>query len=324
VAASLHPDPLELVCSAATPAALRAAVDAGADAVRCEVGDATDARPDAGLDGDGAALADGVRYAHRGGARVVVALESFARPGALDLYRRAVDRAAAAGADAIVVADMAVLDYAARTHRELRRHLSAQAGAGTPEAIRFHRASWGVARVVLPRALTVEEISRLDREIDVETEVVVAAGSCGMVEGRCRLSSWASGRSCDPVGGCPPPAAQAPAGDPVRCTSAFTGAFELAGEAGRPFAAPSGLATATLLGGLQAAGVTALQIEGDRDEAATAAVVGAFRRALDAVARGKPPAEVARRLAAVGAGGASGAAGAGGGAVAAASRATSR
>jgi collagenase-like PrtC family protease len=37
VAASLHPDPLELVCSAATPAALRAAVDAGADADRKSV-----------------------------------------------------------------------------------------------------------------------------------------------------------------------------------------------------------------------------------------------------------------------------------------------
>ncbi|NBB71445.1 MAG: U32 family peptidase [Alphaproteobacteria bacterium] len=292
MAASLHPDPLELVCPADTPAALRAAVDAGADAVRCGFGDASAARDRPGFDVAAPEFADAVRYAHRGGARVLVAIETFARPGALDLCCRAVDRAAAAGADAVVVADLAVLDYAARTRPELHRHLSARAAARTPEAIRFYREGWAVRRVVLPRGLTVEEISRLDRAIEVETEAVVAAASCVMAEGRCRLSSQASG--------CPPPAeADAAAGDPVRCT----GVFKVAGEAGRLFAAPPGLATATLLGGLQAAGVTALQIEGG-GEADTAAVVGAFRRALDAVARGKPPAEVARRLAVLAEGGA--------------------
>lgn len=312
MAASLHPDPLELVCDVDTPAALRAAVDAGADAVRCGLRDAGDARPFPADDAAARELADGVRYARRAGARVVVAVESFARPGALDLGYRAVDRAAAAGADAIVVADVAVLDYAARTRPELGRHLSARAAARTPEAIRFYRESWGVSRVVLPRGLTVEEISRLDREIEVETEAVVAAASCVMAEGRCRLSSGATG--------CPPPAASAdaddpgaradgvgldhpapdaPAAEPLVCT----GVFKVAGEAGRLFAAPPGLATATLLGGLQAAGVTALRIEGG-GAADTAAVVGAFRRALDAVARGKPPAEVARRLAVLAEGGA--------------------
>ena len=41
------------------------------------------------------------------------------------------------GVDAVIVADMGVADYAARNYPDLRLHLSVQAGASSPEAIRF-------------------------------------------------------------------------------------------------------------------------------------------------------------------------------------------
>mgnify|MGYP003339996744 CR=1 FL=1 len=69
--------------------------------------------------------------------------------------------AAALKADAVILADIGLIDYAARTHPELRLHLSVQAAAATPEAIAFYRDRFNVARVVLPRVLTVEEIARL-------------------------------------------------------------------------------------------------------------------------------------------------------------------
>jgi putative protease len=59
------------------------------------------------------------------------------------------------------------------------------------------------------------------------------------------------------------------------------------------------LNASTLLAGLQAAGVTALKIEGrQRGKAYVAQVVRAFRQAVDAVAAGKPAAEVSTLLAA--------------------------
>jgi putative protease len=268
MAASLHPDPMDLVCAVATPAALRAAVDAGADGVRCGCGDATDAGAGPGPAVPPQDLAEAVRYAHRRGADVLVAIDGFAPAGALAVWYRAVDRAAAAGADALVLADMAVLDYAARTHPRLRRHLAAQAGPGTPEAVRFYAESWGVTRVALPRALTVEEISSFNREIGVETEVAVFDDACGPTEGRRRLA-----------------------------------AFTADGEESRLVTEPAEPNVANRLAGLQAAGVTALGIDGRRrDEAAVARVVRAFRGAVDATARGKPPSEVARHLAALTAG----------------------
>jgi hypothetical protein len=67
---------------------------------------------------------------------------------------RAVDRAAALGADALIVADTAVLAYARATTRRLRLHLSVQASATSYEAIEFYRQRYGIQRAVLPRVLT--------------------------------------------------------------------------------------------------------------------------------------------------------------------------
>ncbi len=314
---SLRPDPLELVCPAGTPAALRAAVDAGAHSVYCGFRDETNARNFPGLNFSPGELQDGVRYAHASGARVLVAINTFARPGALDLWHRAVDTTADAGADAVILADMAVLDYAAAKHPEMRRHLSVQAAAGTPEAIRFYAETWGVKRVVLPRVLTVEEIAQLNRAIDIETEVFVFGGLCVMAEGRCQLSSYACGESPNRNGVCSPPARvsyalspsclaarlggftidryapDAPAGYPTLCK----GRFKALGAESHIFADPVSLNAASLLAGFQAAGVTALKIEGrQRGKAYIARVVRAFRAAVEALADGRPADRVSAAL----------------------------
>jgi collagenase-like PrtC family protease len=163
-----------LVCPASTRAAVRAAVAAGAHAVRWDLDPGSTAAEFEG------AVAD----AHAGGGKLVAARDGFARAGALDAWRDAVDAAAEAGADALLLADMGLLDHAARHHPRLARHLAARAGAATPEAIRFYAESWGVKRVVLPRALTAEEISTLRREGRVALEVTIddAAGTAGASE----------------------------------------------------------------------------------------------------------------------------------------------
>lgn len=315
--ASLRPDPLELVCPAGTPAALRAAVDAGAHSVYCGFRDETNARNFPGLNFSATELEAGIAYAHERGTKVLVAINTFARPGAFKPWARAVDTAAGAGADALILADLAVLDYAAQRHPGARRHLSVQAAAGTPEAIRFYADTFGVKRVVLPRVLSVEEIARLNQEIEVETEVFVFGGLCVMAEGRCQLSSYATGQSPNRIGVCSPPAhvsyeeadgcltarlggftidryeAGAPAGYPTLCK----GSFRANEKEGHLFGDPLSLNAGTLLAGLQAAGVTALKIEGrQRGKAYTTQVVRAFRSAVEALAAGETTDAVRRLL----------------------------
>ena len=309
---------LELVCPAGTPAALRAAVEAGAHAVYCGFRNETNARNFPGLNFSETELVESVRFAHARGARVFVAINTFARAGAIDLWRHAVDAAATAGADAIIAADLAVLDHVATRHPGLRLHLSVQAAAGTPQAIRFYTENFGVKRVILPRVLSVQEIARLNREIDVETEVFVFGGLCVMAEGRCSLSSYVTGKSPNLMGVCSPPSHVAyaeqggtmsaklggftidrfelneAAGYPTLCK----GRFVADGETSYLFEDPVSLNAADLLLDLSRAGVKGFKIEGrQRGKAYVSKVVKAFRTALDSIENGETPTNVARPLA---------------------------
>ena len=198
---------MELVCPAGTPATLRAAVQAGADAVYCGFRDETNARNFPGLNFSSQEMAEGIRFAHDHGSKVLVAINTFARADNIDPWRKAADTAAASGANAIIAADIAVLDHMATNHPGTRLHLSVQAAAATPEAIGFYADSFGIRRVVLPRVLSVQEIAALNRAITVETEAFVFGGLCVMVEGRCHLSSYATGKSPNLNGVCSPPEA---------------------------------------------------------------------------------------------------------------------
>ncbi|MGC9952753.1 MAG: peptidase U32 family protein [Rhizomicrobium sp.] len=298
----------ELVCPAGTPAGLRTAVDAGAHSVYCGFRDETNARNFPGLNFDRAEMHEGVAYAHERGVKVLIALNTFMRAGAVDLWKRGVDDAVAAGADALILADAALVAYARETYPKQRLHLSVQAAAATPEAIAFYRDRFGIARVVLPRVLTVEEIARLTATAaPCETEVFVFGGLCVMAEGRCMLSSYATGKSPNMTGVCSPPshvqyreengalfasvggftverfARGEPAGYPTLCK----GRFQANGTALHLFEDPVSLNAVELLPRLADIGVAAFKIEGrQRGRAYVAAVVRAFRRAVDAMAEG--------------------------------------
>lgn len=298
----------ELVCPAGTPSGLRIAVDAGAHAVYCGYRDETNARNFPGLNFDRAEMREGVSYAHDHGAKVLIAINTFMRAGSTDVWKRAVDDAVEARADALILADVALVDYARRSHPGQRLHLSVQAAAATPEAIAFYRDRFGIARVVLPRVLTVEEIARLTAQATpCETEVFVFGGLCVMAEGRCMLSSYATGKSPNMTGVCSPPshveyreeddaliasvggftverfARGEPAGYPTLCK----GRFSAHGTASHLFEDPVSLNAVELLPRLAEIGVAAFKIEGrQRGRAYIATVVQAFRRAVDVMATG--------------------------------------
>jgi len=197
----------ELVCPAGSLRALQAAVDAGADAVYLGLKDATNARNFAGLNFDDAQVREGVAYAHARGRQVLMALNTFADARDPGPWRRAVDKAVALGADALIVADTAVMAYCRDTHPALRLHLSVQASASSHAAIEFYRRRYGIQRAVLPRVLTLQQVGNVIKHTDVDIEVFGFGSLCVMVEGRCALSSYATGQSPNNAGVCSPPSA---------------------------------------------------------------------------------------------------------------------
>ncbi len=305
---------MELVCPAGTPAALRAAVDAGAHTIYCGFADETNARNFPGLNFSREELAEGVAYAHARGAHVLVAINTFPRAGDQALWHRAVADAARLGADAVILADLGLIAHAAEAHPGLRLHLSVQAAAANPDAINFYARTFGIRRVVLPRVLSVEEITAINREIDVETEVFVFGGLCVMAEGRCSLSSYATGLSPNMNGVCSPASHVAyadvggnhearlgdflihrtPKGMPVPYPTLCKGCFTSPdgkgdSQTGHIFEDPVSLDATRLIPALQKAGVRALKIEGrQRSRAYVAQVVRAFRAAVEAAEQGAP------------------------------------
>jgi putative protease len=254
-------------------------------------------------------MADSIKYAHARRVRVFIAINTFPRAGALDVWHRAVDDAANLGADAVILADLGLLAYAAEQHPQLRRHLSVQAAAANADAIRFYVDAFDVKRVVLPRVLTVAEIAAINAEAACETEVFVFGGLCVMAEGRCALSSYATGKSPNMHGVCSPASHvhyreegedlvsrlgnftidRVAKGQPAPYPTLCKGSFTAGNYSGHVFEDPVSLDAATLLPQLAAAGVTALKIEGrQRSRSYVRDVVTSFRRAVGAQAAGTP------------------------------------
>lgn len=301
---------MELVCPAGTPAALRAALEAGADAVYCGFADETNARNFPGLNFSRPELAAAIDLAHARGKKVLVAINTFPRAGAEPMWHRAIADAARFGADAIILADPGLLAHAADHHPDQRLHLSVQAAAANADAINLYAREFGVRRVVLPRVLSVEEIAAITPEISVETEAFVFGGLCVMAEGRCSLSSYATGQSPNMNGVCSPASHvaydsaggqqsarlggylihQRPQGATMPYPTLCKGCFTSRGETGHIFEDPVSLDASRLVPALARAGVTALKIEGrQRSRAYVAEVVRAFRAVVAAIGSDTPP-----------------------------------
>jgi putative protease len=293
---------MRLVCPAGTPPSLKAAVDCGADDVYLGFKGETNARNFAGLNFDDASIRNGIGYAHDHGAKVLVALNTFPQPGTWPRWQEAVDRAAALGADAIIVADTGLMRYAARTHPGLRIHLSVQGSATSHEAINFYHEHFGVARAVLPRVLSIEQVEKVLERAQVEVEVFGFGSLSIMVEGRCVLSSYATGESPNTHGGCSPAKAvrwlekdgtlesrlggvlidRFGAGENPGYPTLCRGRFVVNDDVYYAFEEPTSLNTLELLPKFHAMGVAAVKIEGrQRSPRYVETVTRVWREAID-------------------------------------------
>jgi collagenase-like PrtC family protease len=295
--------PLELVCPAGSLPALKAAVDNGADCVYLGFRDATNARNFAGLNFDDHAIEEGIRYAHQRHCKVLLALNTYPQPSNWALWCGAIDRAAHAGIDAVILADPGLMAYALRHHPQLRLHLSVQGSATNYEAINFYHEHFGIARAVLPRVLSLVQVEQVVKNTPVEIEVFGFGSLCVMVEGRCALSSYATGEAPNTHGVCSPAKSvrwvQTPKGLESRLNGVLIdryadgenasyptlckGRFDVADENYYALEEPTSLNTLELLPELVGMGVRAVKIEGrQRSPAYVAQVTRVWREALDA------------------------------------------
>ncbi len=195
---------IEIVAPAGNLASLKAAIDSGADVVYAGFNDSTNARNFEGLNFTTEDFAEGVEYVRRNNKKIYIAINTFPQMDDAKKWHGAVDMAVELGVDAVILANMGILDYASSAHPDLDIHLSVQASSSNYESINFYNREFGVKRVVLPRVLTIDDIRALKAHTDVELEVFALGGLCINIEGRCYLSSFVTGASTNTEGVCSP------------------------------------------------------------------------------------------------------------------------
>ena len=262
---------LELLAPAGSLESLKAAVQAGADAVYMG-GTRFGARAYAENPG-GEALLEAIDYAHLYGVKLYLTVNTLLKDAELEqeLYeylRPCYER----GVDAVLVQDMGVLAAIREWFPDLPVHASTQMNLCGSGSVRLLEEA-GVSRAVLARELSLAEIARIHQETGMELETFVHGALCYCYSGQCLFSSILGGRS----------------GNRGRCAQPCRLSYEaldhgnpVSGKAGKPLLSPKDICTLDLIPRIAEAGVYSLKIEGrmKRPEYA-AGVVRIYRKYID-------------------------------------------
>ena len=239
----------------------------GADAVYIG-GPAFGARANAGNSvGDIERLA---AFAHRYNARVLVALNTILKDEELEEARRLVRQVYEAGADALIVQDMGLLEL---DLPPIQLHASTQTDIRTVEKARFLEAV-GFSQMVLARELSLEEIRKIAENTTAALEFFVHGSLCVSYSGLCNISHAQTGRSAN-------------RGD---CSQACRLPYSLADQNGEVITENKHLLSlkdndqSANLRALIAAGISSFKIEGRlKDLSYVKNITAYYRQELDAI-----------------------------------------
>lgn len=178
---------IELLCPARDYNAAVAAIDCGADALYIGASSFGARRGATNTTED---IARVVAYAHLFGVRVYVTLNTILYESELRDAESLALRLIECGVDGLIVQDMAYREMDLPT--EL--HASTQVCNMTPEGAKFLEDS-GFTRVILERALSLDEIRAIRQATTVDLECFIHGAICVGHSGRCYLSRSQSTRS---------------------------------------------------------------------------------------------------------------------------------
>lgn len=221
-------------------------------------------------------------YAHNLGKKVYVTLNIFPKNADFNLLDNYLKVLEDAQVDAVLVSDVGMFSYV-KSHSNLAIHISTQANTTNKHAVKFWHEQ-GAERVVLAREVPLCDIAEISAFCpQVELETFVHGAMCISYSGRCLMSNYLTNRDSNRGA----------------CVQACRWQWEIR-EVGREEYMPlmedergtyifnsKDMNMLAHLPQVINAGVVSLKIEGRMKSAFyCATVVGAYRRALDAIANG--------------------------------------
>lgn len=262
---------IELLCPARDYRAAIAAVDCGADALYIGAGDFGARRAATNSTDD---IARVVAYAHLFGVRVYVTLNTILYEGELARAEKLARELIDVGVDALIVQDMAYREM----NLPVELHASTQVCNMTAEGAKFLEDS-GFTRVILERALSLDEIREIRRHTTVDLECFVHGAICVGHSGRCYLSRSQSSRS----------------GNRGECSQPCRLTYDLVTAAGeciiknKHLLSVKDMDLSARIGELIDAGVMSFKIEGRlKDDTYIKNIVSFYRDAIDAALASRP------------------------------------
>jgi len=183
---------IEILSPAGGEEQLLAAVRCGANAVYLG-GKRFNARRNA-ANFDEAGLGRAVSYCHARNVAVYVTVNTIVLDSEREALEAEADEIAAAGADAVILQDMAALRLFANRYPSIHRHASTQSAVHNVDGARFLQDA-GFDRIVLARELSLSEMERICSAVPLKMEAFVHGAHCMSVSGACYLSAMLGGRS---------------------------------------------------------------------------------------------------------------------------------
>ncbi len=171
---------------------LIAAVRSGANAVYLGLKD-FNARRNANNFDD---LEQTVKYCHARNVKVYITLNTLIKDKEINKAIEAIKKVADAGADAIIVQDLAMYRLAKDIAPSLPIHASTQMTIHNIDGVHMLE-KLGFSRVVPARELSLNELTEIRKSTDIEMEVFVHGALCMCMSGQCYLSSVLGQRSAN-------------------------------------------------------------------------------------------------------------------------------
>lgn len=277
---------LELLSPAGNMERLEMVLHYGADAVYL-AGEEFGMRAAAGnFDSD--LLPKAVQMAHDKNVDVHVTVNTIPHEGEVERLPGYLSFLQDSGVDALIVADLGVMELAKKYAPNVDLHVSTQLGVLNSETAKV-LFEMGAKRVVLARETTMEEIRQIRRNIpdELEMEAFVHGAMCVSFSGRCLLSNYLTGRDAN-RGACAQPCRWKYHLVEEQRPGEY---FEITEDGGTHIMNSHDMCMIEHLDDLIDAGISSFKIEGRMKSAYyAAAVTNAYRHALDSVKEGKRPA----------------------------------
>ncbi|MCI9176269.1 MAG: U32 family peptidase [Lachnospiraceae bacterium] len=257
----------ELLSPAGSLAILKAASNAGADAVYGAGGKfGARAYADNFTEEE---LLEAIDYLHLRGKRFYLTVNTLLKDHEVQELQEYLNPLYEAGLDGVIVQDLGALRYIRNHFPDLPIHASTQMAVTGAYGAKLMLEK-GCSRIVLARELSLEEISHIYQETGAEIECFVHGALCYCYSGQCLFSSMLGGRS----------------GNRGRCAQPCRLPYEVSGKdsgiSGRYLLSMKDLCAIDLLPRLIQSGVYSFKIEGRMKQAEYAAgVTGIYRKYLD-------------------------------------------